>query len=382
MKSYRRYIIILLLVIILNLSLISLFNIFIDPYDVMSSPKILGINQVKLEKEKQVRLFKARAITTIKTPMIFLGSSRTEFGLDPNHPALKADRPVYNLAITGANMYEVMRYFQHAIAVQPELKKIVLGIDFFMFNAWKTNAPDFQENRLQKTKIINQDLLNVTLSLDALTASLATLESNQKNPHAVGYFYPNGMRNTNYYIKKIYKSKSTQKIFQVTLQDFLSRPENFQKEQLSAKSLKNLKRIVDTCKQKQISLYIFISPSHVTRWEAIKVAETWSEWEEWKRQVVEITPVWDFSGYNSITTEPINEEMKYYFDNSHYTKEAGDLILNKLFDYQKEKVPTDFGVFLSANNLEEHLHKIRIDRQKWAQAHPLTVQFVQNLKPN
>ncbi|GFZ91240.1 hypothetical protein [Okeania sp. KiyG1] len=74
------------------------------------------------------------------------------------------------------------------------------------------------------------------------------------------------------------------------------------------------------CQENNIKLILFISPSHATQWEAIRATGEWSTFEEWKREVVKITPVFDFSGYNTITTEPIHNDMENYRDNSHYTK--------------------------------------------------------------
>src|SRR5919199_4573654 len=107
MKNYHFYYLKFLAVVSVNLSLIALLNIFIDPYKVMNSPIIVGINKVKPELNNHVRLFKAIEITRLETKMIVLGSSRSELGLNPNHPALSNYQPSYNLAITGANMYEV-----------------------------------------------------------------------------------------------------------------------------------------------------------------------------------------------------------------------------------------------------------------------------------
>ena len=73
--------------------------------------------------------------------------------------------------------------------------------------------------------------------------------------------------------------------------------------------------------------------------------------------MVKITPVWDFSGYNSITTESIDDRMEYYIDNSHYSLKAGDLVLNRIVSFQTEKVPRDFGVLVNQDNIEPHLEQ-------------------------
>ncbi|NEN96582.1 MAG: hypothetical protein F6K50_13885, partial [Moorea sp. SIO3I7] len=148
---------------------------------------------------------------------------------------------------------------------------------------------------------------------------------------------------------------------------------------LSASFLNDLQDIVDTCKEKGIELKVFISPSHATQWESLRVTRLWPVFEEWKRRLVEITPVWDFSGYNSITTEAISEEMKNYWDSSHYREEVGDLILNRLFSYQAHTVPEDFGVLITPDNVESHLGKVRNERESWAETNGDLVKLVEDL---
>ncbi len=90
-------------------------------------------------------------------------------------------------------------------------------------------------------------------------------------------------------------------------------------------------------------------------------------------------PLWDFSGYNSITTEPITD-MKNFTDRGHYTRKIGDLILNRLFHYQEEKVQDDFGILITPTNIESHLEKIRTAQELWAKNNPKMIQIIEELK--
>ena len=92
----------------------------------------------------------------------------------------------------------------------------------------------------------------------------------------------------------------------------------------------------------------------------------WSDFENWKREIVAITPVWDFSGYNSITTEPVAKGMKNYLDSSHYSSEVGNLILNRLFNYQEETVTADFGILITQENIQSHLDLILVEQTSWS----------------
>ncbi|MCT7988535.1 hypothetical protein [Laspinema olomoucense] len=380
-KDYRRYGLRLLTVTAVFLALIAGFNGFFDPYQVIGTPTIKRLNQVKREKDIQVRLFKTVAVNQIEAKSLFLGSSRTEFGLDTNHPGLRDLQPGYNLAITGGNMYEVRRYFDHAIATQPEVKEIILSLDFFMFNQAKKNTPDFREERLGTRNLFVGDLFEVLLSKPAFISSLRTLKNSFSRPNNPGFFYEDGRRNPDSTIEQVYFNQGVIPRFRMVLRDFLVRPDLYGTYQLSVDYLNDLNAVITTSQQRGIRLHLFISPSHALQWEAIRVAGLWSEFEDWKRALVNLSPIWDFSGYNSMTTEAIADPMQYYIESSHYRKELGDLVLNRILDYRPETVPSDFGILLTPTNLETHLEQIRRDRELWAQENPKWVEFVEALKP-
>lgn len=376
MKKYRRFNLTFLGLVFPGLLSFGLVNMAVDPYGVMNKQELFGLELLKIKKIINVRLFKAVDVTRIQPKTVLLGSSRADLGLDPEHPAFKNKQPAYNLALVGPNMYEVKRYFEHALKNQPDLKTVVIGIDFFMFNKYKVNEVDFSEKRLEKTSLIPQDFVNISFSLDALNASKETIGASVKSD-AYYLYYPNGLR-------YVYQNKPDEPIpnkFKGMLSGLMRGEGYYQKYELSAEFLNDLKDIVETCQKRNIDLKIFISPSHASQWESIRAVGLWSAFEDWKREIVKITPVWDFSGYNSITTEPITNDMKNYWDSSHYRQEVGDLVINRLFDYQNETVAKDFGVLITESNIESHLQKIRFQREVWANNNPDVVELVKDLKP-
>ncbi len=162
---------------------------------------------------------------------------------------------------------------------------------------------------------------------------------------------------------------------------FLARGvKNKHKSTISKQQLDFFKSLVNICQNRGIKLIIFISPAHAIQWEANRLNGEWETFEEWQRELVKIAPVWDFSGYNSITTEAIKNQMQNYMDSSHYRKEVGDLILNRILDYKTETVPEDFGVLITPENIEQHLKKISRDRQLWIQNNPDAVKLLQDIK--
>lgn len=160
-----------------------------------------------------------------------------------------------------------------------------------------------------------------------------------------------------------------------------------------------LRKLLALSYQENISTHLFIGPSHARQWETIAASGLWSQFEDWKRKLVRINeeeatkahkvplPLWDFSGYNSITSEEVpatgdtQTRMRYYFESSHYTPAAGNLVLERIFDAHiaSEIVPSDFGVRLSALNLEQHLVRLRNEREQYRQRHPADVLEIESL---
>jgi hypothetical protein len=85
--------------------------------------------------------------------------------------------------------------------------------------------------------------------------------------------------------------------------------------------------------------------------------------------------LWDFSGYSSITTErlpPIGsrDEMRFYWDSSHFKSVVGDLVLDRIFLTERtgQPVPADFGLRLTAANVEEVLSIERRQQAEYREA--------------
>ncbi|MBE9079675.1 hypothetical protein IQ241_20665 [Romeria aff. gracilis LEGE 07310] len=379
--TYRRFNLVFLGLGIPGLLSIGAFNIFIDPYGVLSSPEVTGVNHSKPEKTDRARMFKAADVVRIQPKTVFLGNSRAEIGLDPNHPALADGRPVYNLGLPSSNIYEARRYLEHAIANQPDMERAIVGLDFAMFNDhWQQPTTDFSDSRLEKTRLPVDESVSAALSLDATQSSLqtfiASLEDASDPRVAPG-------DTQNYYIeggvlkRKLPAEQSMLKRFQTNLRNYLEW--SYRRYELSESGLDDLRQIIALGQQHDIEIQVFISPVHAVQLEAIRASGLWSDYETWKREIAEITPVWDFSGYNSITSEAVDQITDNYLESAHYLHPVGDLVLNRILDYEAETVPDDFGVLLTPETVEPHIEQIRRDREAWVAIHPEQVDWVQKM---
>ena len=176
LKFLRTY----LLTLILLLGGTIAFNLIIDPFGVYHIVEINGINNIKTGQGNYARMGKAGSVRVFKPEAVILGDSRAEYGINPEHPGWKTGH-VYNLAISGANVYEILRYFQHAHHIQP-LKQVLFVLDLQQFNAYRENVGDFTEKRLsvtlgeqKNTYYYLADFIPTILSTKALSQSINTI---------------------------------------------------------------------------------------------------------------------------------------------------------------------------------------------------------------
>ena len=350
-----------------SLSLLILgLNWLINPYGVTNSPKIKGVNWYKPATSDNTRLYKLVDITRQNAKTILLGASRIETGINPDHPGLIPYQPVYNLGLAGGTIYEQRRYLEYAIANQPNLEMVILGIDLWLIASPYKTKIGFSEARLENKGLNLIDFLQINYSLNTLIESKDTIIENFN-----GQVYK-------YHNYKGLEVVVTGSLPYGTFSQWLPGQVNTENYTINQVALDNLKLIQEICAQHNIKLIAFITPPHASQVEAIYIAGFGNVIEQMKREIVKIMPVWDFHGYNSITTEPI-DRVKNYWDSSHYSIEVGDLILNRILNYQVQTVPTDFGVMITPNNIESELAKMRANRESWRKQDTKTIEYLQNL---
>lgn len=368
--------------------LISLFNWLVDPFFLFGGITVKGFNAQKTEAERYQRLYKAYEAKRVLPDTIILGTSRALF-LNEKHHAL---HNAYNLAITSATSYEQLRYFQHTHAIH-SLKEVIWGLDFPFSSGSK---PTFREDRLRSDKngrLIPQtissylsDIVPSLLSIDALKSSVKTIRK-QPSPELSSALQDKKTR--------VQKKGGQRKMFLGEERDILTHPlisypdcmDNSPVNHLNPSVYDHFQTVVRQAYSEDITLRMFISPSHARYNEMLCAQGLWPHFEEWKKNIIKIneeearlahkTPfrIVDFSGYNDFTTENVPEIgdleslMQWYWEGVHYTEELGDMILSCLSEERSENCQK-FGVAITSTNINEHLKIIRSRRAKFIISHP------------
>jgi hypothetical protein len=402
------------------LAAIASMNFVVDPFGMYRLVDLDGFNAYKPAVDHRVRLVKAYDVRRLRPQGIILGTSRSHLGLRPSHDGWDpAARPVYNLAFDGATTTEMYQYLLHAHAVRP-LRQVVLGLDTYHATlAPATARPDFDPHLLDSPEalalpsLIRADL-KVLTSLDALRASVATVRSQRdREPQ---WFAPDGQR-----LGEVFFRRAGEHFEQLGPRRYFEEIDRlevgFKREgQLAANardtgraaqvptaasetSLDYIRRIVAFCRAQGVDLRIFIAPEHAHQLEITAAIGEWATLENAKRALVRLLaedaarhpgalpiPLWDFSGYSSVTTEALpasgsHAEMEFYWDSSHFKDIVGDFVLDRLFglSHPRREVSPDFGVRLTAATIEPALARLRADQLAYRRSHPQDVAWIRSL---
>lgn len=379
-------------------------NLLIDPFDIYRLVSIDGINSNKSMATKHPRIIKPYQVARLRPAAVALGSSRTEVGIDPDHPGWDARyRPVFNYALGGANIMELADRFESQHRISP-LRQVVVGLDFFMFNAYAANPVDSPGDGANMNSL--NYLTTSLLTMDTLSASVETLR--KQNPVKNPGVRPNGQIDWTFNTRRVakYGHRNGFKRFLVHFLEEMYFPLPAKKyafvlHDRGVSSIDALRRIVATARRDGVDLRLFISPMHAQLGVVIDQLGLWSVYEDWKRQLVTVLDedaaahpgqapfvLWDFSGFNRVTTEVVpaagdnQTQMNYFWECSHYKKETGDLILDRIFDFHdaSRMLPQDFGIHLRRDNIDAFLAATRAGLADYRQHYPEEINAIAKLK--
>ena len=100
------------------------------------------------------------------------------------------------------------------------------------------------------------------------------------------------------------------------------------------------------CRINNIKLVVCISPSA----QIAYLTTNLERFARFKRELAGVTGYFDFSGLNSVNTNPY-----FYYEPLHYRPLLGDMMLNRIYGKPAIAVPADFGVYVTAATVEAHI---------------------------
>jgi len=371
MVPHARFLAVFLAVAAGGIFLAAAFSAGVDPYAAFGTPPIPGLTT---EKTHPDHITKPYAVLRGDYDTLIVGSSRSRDIFCPDLAALYPGQDVrcYNGGIAHADFPMSRRMADHANAVTP-LRRLVVALDFFGFNAAgytpfdKTDAERFlgQPGKLpgglisdfcrllfsraaleKAVETINRSRLAAMTQADQAAtlpgsgapdadAPTPTLPTPAAAPapddhHPFVGFYPA--------VLQFYQNYS------------------FTPPRFGASPLDELREMLVSCRRRGTETFVLINPVHAIMLDVLRQAGLWQRYLAWKAAVADIVarvnadgpgppiPLWDFSGYNAVTAEPVlvngrlRGELEFFVDPFHYNRNVGALILRRMITGE-ETVP-------------------------------------------
>ena len=115
--------------------------------------------------------------------------------------------------------------------------------------------------------------------------------------------------------------------------------------------LETIRETVEFCKENGIESVFFTNPMHYATYEfSLEL-----DYIDFLKKLAEITPYWNFSGYNDIT-----RNSDYYRDPSHFLPEVGDMMIDCMCNGAQPDglYEQGFGAYITADNADKWISVI------------------------
>ncbi len=373
-------------------------NVRVDPYGIYAGSG--GANMVPESPGPGAFWRKALSLRATMPRTIVLGTSRAEFGIDPQFPGLTAEyAPALNLSLGGLSIDQIRLLLMHANATSP-LRLAIIGLDLESF--LDAGRPDFDPAALAGNPDSEPESLvrlRLYVSREALSASLARLTV----PDVAATARPaNGVQSRQWRIPagplELYDGQHGV-IWVAEYDNFYGRlpllfppastASRWSADSRRAAAMASFRDLLRYARSHDIELRMFISPVHARYLEWYQRVGWWPLYEDWKRALVDAIDaqsnpaagrsaivLWDFGGFHALSTEAVPSlgdhvtHMRWYRDTSHYSPDVGDLVLARILGSPGQESSALPDARLGKAMLDDHLSGIRQDAVRYRLAAP------------
>lgn len=385
-ESYSRHLRILLLAAGALLLALAGVNLLADPYLAFG---LLSRTQFSHSAAGlHTRTGKGEMIAHHDWDVLLAGTSRVEAGLDPGHRAFAGLR-AYNAGLPGAGFSELEFIVQLAMQ-RPSLKRVIFCVDRFSFDSLPDEDYDRSHSLLNPNINSAQYYLDNLLSLRTTQLSIDTIVAGMH--HGEARDYPSGLfaphripgphRRADWHLGGY---------LNLTLPKGVSESGS---GTLDAATLDAMASLLADASRHGVRVDLVGLPVHALCMEGYAAMNLWPAHEQWVRTLARIVDehnrrfpdvparFWDFATYNAITTDPAFNESAWFYDPFHIKVPLGDLVLDCVMEFHRPnaEAPDNFGSIVTPANVEEHLSRLRHDRDAYERANPSTEKIRRDIR--
>lgn len=134
----------------------------------------------------------------------------------------------------------------------------------------------------------------------------------------------------------------------------------YRKKEQFTHCVESLKQIKLICDENGIQLFVFFNPQHMTTY----LNDDIQLMNKFKKELVKISPFWDFSGVNYVTANNY-----FWYETSHPRAFICDKILDIVSGQNQITWVPDFGVYVTPDNVDAFCEKAVRDREAYDPHH-------------
>jgi len=322
-------------------------NASVDPFFMFDSPLIRGFNQYKPATQDREALAKSVLLPRAHFRTVLIGTSKLQVGLDPESTVWQPDdKPVFNAGLPGNTNPTTLAVLEDALAAAPVHRVLVLLEPVDLLEPFKPFEPAMPLRHTGWARL--QDLLDVTLTRDALEASFDTLTEQRTA-------LPSGLRPNGQMYDGIFRGPTINE-----------GPGNVfgQKTPLNAEriagmirrlagqpqspipQLEVIRRIIALCHEKDVQLDLALAPVHADFLRLVDLAGLWPRYLLMRKVLARAVAeagggqirLWNFTGFNAYSTEPVPPmgerapALRWFWEPNHFRPEYGQLLLEAIYD--------------------------------------------------
>ena len=347
---------VLLCAVVIIFLVIAVLNYWLDYYGMLRGERS-GRTKYRSLRERYVKMkFLLTKEHWKRYDTFIFGCSRVQ-KMDPGVVSLKA----YNLGDSYSMPQDCLRQLQLLLAHGAQIRTVYLGIDdYSYYRGYEKKQQKFYDFLTKEDRLAYWKYW-LRLLITPATISRAVREMYKsrvgKERRYDTFIETNGMLLMPARIElKIEKAPEAyiERMADAYRKPFTVEPESY--EDVRRECLQTMSAIKEICDQHSIRLVVFFNPLYRLHYMLDNVEKM----NAFKKELVQITPFYDFSGINYVT-----RNAYFWYESAHPRAFICDKMLDLVAGQQKITWLPDFGAWVTPENVEAFCAKALRDREAY-----------------
>jgi len=341
-------------IVLISFFLIGVFNFVVDPYGKNHFCNA-SFNLIKATQDERVQKFNLIKNNPTASSFIF-GSSRS-LRLNPAIVEKITHTETLNIGFSSGTVDEYLLYIRYLIDTR-KVDTIIIGIDLFSYSEGFRPNGIIPEELSERYDIKTNKPIENYFSFTMLKHSLDTIINNfaeKKEFDRIGH------KGEGIFYDYLEASKAGDQEFKKYIEKNVLHKKarwNASTDTLSKNRLNELQKIKILCNQKNINLYLFMSPLWIKQ-----ITMKNNKFEGQKNLLryiaTNISPIWDYNAFSHLNTDPY-----LYHDSFHYGNKIADSILTELLTHQPMD-QTLKGILVTPDNIDKYIQMVERKEQAY-----------------